>query len=45
MEIVGIKRHEMPVKKRIELSRNNQPHEEDENLTQVAMLLNPTYAT
>ena len=29
MEIVGLKRDELPVKKRIELSRNNQPLVED----------------
>ena len=45
MEIVGLKRDELPVKKRIELSRNNQPLVEDVNLKQVAMLLNRSYGS
>ncbi|KHO12343.1 hypothetical protein QN289_00695 [Latilactobacillus curvatus] len=45
MEIVGLKRDELPVKKRIELSRNNQPLVEDVNLRQVAMLLNRSYGS
>lgn len=45
MEIVGLKRDELPVKKRIELSRNNQPLVEDVNLKQVAILLNRSYGS
>lgn len=44
-DIVGLKRDELPVKKRIELSRNKQPLVEEVNVRQVAMLLNRSYGS
>lgn len=45
LDIASLKRDELPVKKRIELSRNNNPLVHDVNLKQVATLLNRNYGS
>ncbi|WP_201780322.1 helix-turn-helix domain-containing protein, partial [Latilactobacillus fuchuensis] len=45
LDIASLKRDELPVKKRIELSRNNNPLVDDVNLKQVATLLNRNYGS
>lgn len=45
LDIASLKRDELPVKKRIALSRKNEPLVDDVNLKQVAALLNRTYGS
>ncbi len=45
LDIASLKRDELPVKKRIALSRKNKPLVDDVNLKQVAALLNRTYGS
>lgn len=45
LDIASLKRDELPVKKRIELSKNNNPLVDDVNLKQVATLLNRNYGS